>query len=136
MTAPGSPNVSSRRMKNIIRWRPGVPPERRTTSPIKLSKIREFLKRFLNEDSCLTHYPVTWLGERLPRNFGCQKEATCCRVKARRSVESRSTAAIWSIGPLAYRLLKTRTVRSDLVLRHVPATRDAERRAAKKSNVS
>ncbi len=52
----------------------------------KPSKIREFQKRFPDEDSCLTHLMRTRFGERLTC-FKCQKEATYYRVKARRSFE-------------------------------------------------
>lgn len=52
----------------------------------KPSKIREFQKRFPDEDACLTHLMRTRFGERLTC-FKCQKEATYYRVKARRSFE-------------------------------------------------
>jgi hypothetical protein len=52
----------------------------------KPSKIREFQKRFPDEDSCLTHLMRTRFGERFTC-FKCQKEATYYRVKARRSFE-------------------------------------------------
>jgi transposase-like zinc ribbon protein len=52
----------------------------------KPSKIREFQKRFPDEDSCLTHLMRTRFGERFTC-FKCQKEATYYRVKGRRSFE-------------------------------------------------
>src|SRR6185312_14000173 len=52
----------------------------------KPSKIREFRKRFPDEDSCLTHLMRTRFGQRLTC-FKCQKEATYYRLKARRSFE-------------------------------------------------
>jgi transposase-like protein len=52
----------------------------------KPSKIREFQKRFPDEDSCLTHLMRTRFGERLTC-FKCQKQATYYRVKNRRSFE-------------------------------------------------
>ncbi|HSR07099.1 MAG TPA: transposase, partial [Bryobacteraceae bacterium] len=52
----------------------------------KPSKIREFQKRFPDEDSCLTHLMQSRFGERLTC-FKCQKEATYYRVKARRAFE-------------------------------------------------
>jgi transposase len=52
----------------------------------KPSKIREFQKRFPDEDSCLTHLMRTRFGERLTC-FKCQKEATYYRVRGRRSFE-------------------------------------------------
>src|SRR6202162_486533 len=54
--------------------------------PQKPSKIREFQKRFPDEDTCLNHLMRTRFGERLTC-FKCQKEATYYRVKARRSFE-------------------------------------------------
>ena len=48
--------------------------------------IREFQKRFPDEDTCLTHLMRTRFGERL-NCFKCQKQATYYRVKARRSFE-------------------------------------------------
>src|SRR5258708_5624546 len=52
----------------------------------KPSKIREFQKRFPDEDSCLTHLMRTRFGERLTC-FKCQKQAPYYRVRARRSFE-------------------------------------------------
>ena len=52
----------------------------------KRSNIRDFQKRFPDEDSCLTHLMRTRLGERL-KCFKCLKQATYYRVKARRSFE-------------------------------------------------
>jgi hypothetical protein len=52
----------------------------------KPSKIREFQKRFPDEDSCLTHLMRTRFGERFTC-FKCQKQATYYRVKNRRSFE-------------------------------------------------
>ena len=52
----------------------------------KPSKIREFQKRFPDEDACLTHLMRNRFGERLTC-FKCQKQATYYRVKARRSFE-------------------------------------------------
>ena len=52
----------------------------------KPSKIREFQKRFPDEDSCLTHLMRNRFGERFTC-FKCQKQATYYRVKARRSFE-------------------------------------------------
>jgi transposase len=52
----------------------------------KISKIREFQRRFPDEDACLTHLMRTRFGERLTC-FKCQKQATYYRVKARRSFE-------------------------------------------------
>ena len=49
----------------------------------KTSKIREFQKRFPDEDSCLNHLMRTRYGERFTC-MGCLKEATYYRVKARR----------------------------------------------------
>ena len=46
--------------------------------------VREFQKRFPDEDSCLNHLMRTRYGERLTC-FKCQKEATYYRTKARRS---------------------------------------------------
>ena len=48
--------------------------------------IREFNKRFPNEDMCLAHLMRTRFGERLTC-FKCQKQATYYRVKKRRSFE-------------------------------------------------
>jgi transposase-like protein len=45
--------------------------------------IREFQKRFPDEDSCLNHLMRSRYGERLTC-MGCQKQATYYRVKARR----------------------------------------------------
>ncbi len=52
----------------------------------KTSKIREFQKRFPDEDTCLDHLMRTRFGERL-KCFKCQKDARYYRVKARRSFE-------------------------------------------------
>lgn len=52
----------------------------------KPSKIREFQKRFPDEDACLTHLMRTRFGERFTC-FKCQKQATYYRVRARRSFE-------------------------------------------------
>lgn len=52
----------------------------------KMSNIREFQKRFPDEDACLTHLMRTRFGERLTC-FKCQKQATYYRVKARRAFE-------------------------------------------------
>src|SRR5882757_2474225 len=52
----------------------------------KPSKIREFQKRFPDEDSCLTHLMRTRFGERLICQK-CLKEATYYRVKGRRCFE-------------------------------------------------
>ena len=49
----------------------------------KPSKIREFQKRFPDEDSCLNHLMRVRFGERLTC-FKCQKQATYYRVKERR----------------------------------------------------
>jgi transposase len=46
----------------------------------KPSKIREFQKRFPDEDSCLTHLMRNRFGERFTC-FSCQKEATHYQVK-------------------------------------------------------
>jgi len=48
--------------------------------------IREFQKRFPDEDTCLNHLMRTRFGERLTC-FKCQKQATYYRVKSRRSFE-------------------------------------------------
>jgi transposase-like protein len=48
--------------------------------------VREFQKRFPDEDSCLNHLMRTRYGERLTC-FKCQKQATYYRVKGRRSFE-------------------------------------------------
>ena len=48
--------------------------------------IREFQKRFPDEDSCLIHLMRTRYGERLTC-FKCQKQATYYRVKERRCFE-------------------------------------------------
>jgi hypothetical protein len=48
--------------------------------------IREFQKRFPDEDTCLAHLMRTRFGGRLTC-FKCQKQATYYRVKARRSFE-------------------------------------------------
>lgn len=48
--------------------------------------IREFNKRFPDEDTCLSHLMRVRYGERLTC-FKCQKEATYYRVKKRRSFE-------------------------------------------------
>src|SRR5712671_1864198 len=48
--------------------------------------IREFQKRFPDEDTCLNHLMRTRFGDRLTC-FKCQKQATYYRVKARRSFE-------------------------------------------------
>ncbi len=48
--------------------------------------IRQFNKRFPDEDTCLIHLMRTRFGERLIC-FKCQKQATYYRVKARRSFE-------------------------------------------------
>lgn len=48
--------------------------------------IRDFQKRFPDEDTCLTHLMRTRFGERL-KCFKCLKQATYYRVKARRSFE-------------------------------------------------
>ncbi len=48
--------------------------------------IREFQKRFPDEDTCLTHLMRTRYGERFAC-LNCQKEATFYRVKARRCFE-------------------------------------------------
>ncbi len=50
----------------------------------KPSKIREFQKRFPDEDICLNHLMRTRFGERLTC-FKCQKEATYYRTNGRRS---------------------------------------------------
>ncbi len=52
----------------------------------KLSNIRQFQKRFPDEDACLAHLMRTRFGERFTC-FKCQKQATYYRVKARRSFE-------------------------------------------------
>ncbi|MES2600524.1 MAG: IS1595 family transposase [Pseudomonadota bacterium] len=52
----------------------------------KLSNIRQFQKRFPDEDACLNHLMRTRFGERFTC-FKCQKQATYYRVKARRSFE-------------------------------------------------
>jgi transposase len=52
----------------------------------KRSNIRDFQKRFPDEDSCLTHLMRTRFGDRL-KCFKCFKQATYYRVKARRSFE-------------------------------------------------
>jgi transposase-like protein len=52
----------------------------------KPSKIREFQKRFPDEDACLTHLMRTRFGERFTC-FKCLKEATYYRVRGRRSFE-------------------------------------------------
>ncbi len=49
----------------------------------KPSKIREFQKRFPDEDACLTHLMRNRFGERFTC-FKCQKEATYYRVSTRR----------------------------------------------------
>src|SRR5580692_11828329 len=49
----------------------------------KPSKIREFQKRFPDEDACLTHLMRNRFGERFTC-FSCQKEATYYRVSTRR----------------------------------------------------
>ncbi len=51
--------------------------------------IREFQKRFPDEDSCLNHLMRTRFGERLTC-FKCQKEATYYRTKGRRSLHLRA----------------------------------------------
>src|SRR5438105_6614590 len=48
--------------------------------------IREFQKRFPDEDTCLNHLRRVRFGERLAC-FKCQKQATYYRVKARRAFE-------------------------------------------------
>jgi len=48
--------------------------------------IREFQRRFPDEDSCLNHLMRTRFGERLTC-FKCQKQATYYRVKGRRAFE-------------------------------------------------
>ena len=48
--------------------------------------IRDFQRRFLDEDTCLNHLMRTRFGERL-KCFKCLKQATYYRVKARRSFE-------------------------------------------------
>lgn len=48
--------------------------------------IRDFQKRFPDEDTCLKHLMRTRFGERL-KCFKCFKQATYYRVKARRSFE-------------------------------------------------
>lgn len=48
--------------------------------------IREFQKRFPDEDTCLNHLMRTRFGDRLTC-FKCQKQATYYRVKNRRSFE-------------------------------------------------
>ena len=53
---------------------------------IKGPTIREFQKRFPDEESCLTHLMRTRYGERFTC-FKCLKEAKYYRVKARRSFE-------------------------------------------------
>jgi transposase-like protein len=53
---------------------------------IKGPTVREFQKRFPDEDSCLNHLMRTRYGERLTC-FKCQKQATYYRVKGRRSFE-------------------------------------------------
>lgn len=53
---------------------------------IKGPNIRDFHKRFPDEDTCLVHLMRTRFGERLTC-FKCHKEATYYRVKARRSFE-------------------------------------------------
>ena len=92
----------------------------------KPSKIREFRKRFPDEDSCLTHLMRSRFGERFTC-FSCQKEATYYRVTARRSYRHASIAAIRSIRPPARPSTATRTTPARLVLCHVPVLRDAER---------
>jgi transposase len=52
----------------------------------KPSKIREFQKRFPDEDSCLKHLMRNRFGERFTC-FKCLKEATYYRVRGRRSFE-------------------------------------------------
>ena len=52
----------------------------------KPSKIREFQKRFPDEDSCLTRLMRNRFGERFTC-FKCQKQATYYRVRGRRSFE-------------------------------------------------
>lgn len=52
----------------------------------KPSHIREFQKRFPDEDSCLTHLMRSRFGERFTC-FKCLKEATYYRVRGRRSFE-------------------------------------------------
>ena len=53
---------------------------------VKGPNIREFNKRFPDEDTCLKHLMRTRFGERLTC-FKCQKQATYYRVKGRRSFE-------------------------------------------------
>jgi transposase len=48
--------------------------------------IRDFQKRFPDEDTCLTHLMRTRFGERL-KCFKCLKQATYYRVRGRRSFE-------------------------------------------------
>jgi transposase-like protein len=52
----------------------------------KAPNIREFQRRFPDEDTCLFHLKVVRFGERL-ECFKCHREATYYRVKARRSFE-------------------------------------------------
>ena len=52
----------------------------------KTSKIREFQKRFPDEDACLKHLMRSRFGERLTC-FKCLKEATYYRVRGRRAFE-------------------------------------------------
>ena len=53
---------------------------------VKGPSIREFQKRFPDEDTCLKHLMRVRFGDRL-KCFKCQKQATYYRVKARRSFE-------------------------------------------------
>lgn len=53
---------------------------------IKGPNIRDFHKRFPDEDACLVHLMRTRFGDRLTC-FKCHKEATYYRVKTRRSFE-------------------------------------------------
>ncbi len=54
--------------------------------PTKGATIREFQKRFPDEDTCLNHLMRIRYGERLTC-FKCQKQATYYRVKSRRAFE-------------------------------------------------
>ncbi len=92
--------------------------------------IRDFQKRFPDEDTCLKHLMRTRFGERLTC-FKCFKEATYYRVKARRSFECEHCG--YQVYPTAGTPFEKHPhAAAGLVLRHVPVLRVAERRGGER----
>ena len=71
--------------------------------------VREFQKRFPDEDSCLNHLMRTRFGDRLTC-FKCQKQATYYRTKGRRSFTCERPHLVLAIVTPAITIRRTTTI--------------------------